>query len=226
MLSHKINKKIYLYMELEVVYYEVNLDDKVTGLKRTSLVDDPAIGVLFDKFEDVVVDKFEVTDEDKRIVSGPVMIPQLKMLRKYSGTNKYYYAIFTEEAILNTVKKASKEKKFNEVNLQHLQTEEAMVTCAFMIESYILSDEVRPEKYKDLPNGTWIASFWIEDVNYWNNIIKSDEFRGFSVEIAVEQVPEADMKFSDDIKELVREITFSSLNDDIKERLIWSLLYK
>lgn len=216
-------------MELDIVYYRVNLDDDGTGLRRTSIVDDPAIGENYELFNKVAVDKFEITSEDKRIITGPVMIPELKMLRKYSNTNKYYYCVFTAEAILNTVKKASKEQKLNEVNLQHLQTEDAIVTCAYMIESIILSDENKPEKYKDLPNGTWIASFWIEDEQYWNDVIKSSDFKGFSVEVAVEMIPEDKMNFSSEdfeseLYDKIKAITFSDLSDEMKESIIKSML--
>lgn len=208
-------------MELETIYYEVSLENDGTGLKRTSIVDDPAIGVNFDLFDKIVEDKFEITSEDKRIITGPVMIPELKMLRKYTNTNKYYYCVFTEQAILNTIKKASKEQTFNNVNLQHLQTDDAKVTCAFMIESYILSDTFKPEKYKDLPNGTWIASFWIEDENYWNDVIKSENFKGFSVEIAVEMIKESDMLFTKTAEfDIIKAITFSDMSDEMKEELI------
>ena len=48
--------------------------------------------------------------------------------------------------------------------------------------------------YGDLPDGTWIASFWVEDETYFNEVIMSGEFKGFSVEINVSMQTEEEIK--------------------------------
>lgn len=178
--------------ELETIYYRVSLDNDGTGLIRTSIVANPAIEEEFELFDKQIIEKFEIT-EDERIITGPIMIPDRKMIRKFQTKDAYYNCVFTKEDILNTVKKASKEGKFNELNLSHSQLSVDMVKNVYLVESIILNDRNKIEKYSHLPNGTWIASFWVEDINYWNNVIKSSDFTGFSVEISVSMEAETDI---------------------------------
>lgn len=180
-------------MELETIHFVINIDDLETGLQRTSLVVKPAIGETFELFDDVSTELFEANQEE-RIITGPVMIPDKKILRKYKDNSGYYHCVFSKESILNTVKKASKYNKFNELNLKHSKNPEDQVNGVYLIESMILNDRNKSELFKDLPDGTWIASFWVEDEDYWNEVIKGEKFTGFSVEVNVERKTEEAIK--------------------------------
>jgi len=207
-------------MNIPVIYYNVNLDDDITGLKRVSSVYDPAIDIEFDLFNELKDDMFKV-EQDKRIVKGPAMIPNKKMLRK-TRDGKYYYAVFTEEAIENTVKKASKNGVLNEMNLEHIQDEGGKIKSAVMIESYFIAEKDATE---EIPKGSWITSYWIENEKEWE-IIKDGGYKGFSVEITAELIPEEEMKFSKDnsLEDMVFNILNSNLDEDNKELIIKRLI--
>lgn len=195
--------------ELETIYYRIPLDDDGTGLLRTSFVDEPAIEYDFQLFKNVQITHIFSTNDDERIITGPVMIPDKKILRKFSDGSGYYNCVFTKEDILNTVKKASKQEKFNQFNLQHSQLPEDKVTGVYLIESIILNERTKSELFTDLPDGTWIASLWVEDKDYWNDVIKSGEFKGFSVEIRVNMETEEEIKA--DMKKHIETILNSKL---------------
>lgn len=214
-------------MELNTIYYDVTLEDDGTGLRRTSIVSAPAIEMDFKLFHNVKQTKttklFSKSDE-KRYITGPIMIPNKPMLRAFSDGSGYYNCVFTEESILNTVKKASKFGKFNELNLRHSQLQKDMVHNVYLIESLILGENTSSniEEYKDLPNGTWIGTFWVEDENYWNDVIKSDEFNGFSVEIAVNTTEEdfLKQKMKKHTEKIISDVNMSKENKlDILSRL-------
>jgi len=217
--------------DLENIYYRVSLEDDGTGLIRTSLVNEPAIEEDFQLFDKVKIEKiitkdikFEIFEgkEDERIITGPVMIPDKKILRKFSDGSGYYNCIFTKEDILNTVKKASKQNKFNQFNLNHSQLPEDMVSGVYLVESIILNERTRSEIYGDLPDGTWIASLWVEDKEYWDTVIKSGDFKGFSVEIKVSMETEEEIK--EDMRKTIEKIINSNLTRVVKKEKIEKIL--
>ena len=219
--------------KLEVIHYWVSLEDDGSGYIRNSAVDDPAIGetyelfnkqdIKIEKFEEVYTQQFEVVDEDRRIAKGPVMVPDLLMLRKKSdGT--FYYGVFSKEAIFNTVVKAGRNNLLNEFNLQHVQTEDAFikVTC---IESIILESD-KPKKYEKLPDGTWILSFYVESQEDWDRL-KNGNFTGFSVEVAIQMIPDSEWieDYDEEVFEAIEMILNSKhIDDDLKIHFIKQLL--
>lgn len=203
---------------MDIVYYNVNLDDDETGLIINTLVDEPASGYSFELFSNIQEFKLE---EEKRYVTGPSMVPELYMLRKYKDTGVYYYGVFSKEAIENTVKKASKENVFNKLKLTHSKDGKNIISSAYLIESLILTDDNKSEKFKNLPNGTWLTTYWIEDKDYWNNVIKpgveSGSFTGFSPEIGLELVKSEDSDIQ--LFNKIKTILDSDKSDDYKEQL-------
>ena len=59
---------------MDLPFIEFKLTDEVEGLQAIALVDRPAIGLNYQAF---APHKFEVINEDKRIVMGAAMIPDL-----------------------------------------------------------------------------------------------------------------------------------------------------
>ena len=51
-----------------------------------------------------------------------------------------------------------------------------------------LYSRVKSEVYPDLPNGSWVASFHVQDEDYWNDVILSDSFTGVSLEGSFDMV--------------------------------------
>lgn len=190
--------------DLETIYYRVLLDDDYTGLVRTSFVTEPAIENDFELFSTTQIEESFKLNEEERIIYGPVMIPDKKILRKFSDGSGYYNCVFSKEDIENTIKKASKLGRLNQFNLQHSQLPEDMVEGVYMVESIVLSDRTKSERFNHLPNGTWIVGLWVESEDYWNNVIKSGDFKGFSVEIRVAMETEEFIK--QHMKEQVQEI--------------------
>lgn len=210
--------------ELDTVYYRVPLYDDYTGLVRTSLVTQPAIENDFELFNkvDVKEEHFELNEEE-RIIYGPVMIPDKKIIRKFSDGSGYYNCVFSKEDIENTVKKASKLGRFNQFNLQHSQLPEDMVEGVYLIESIILSDRTKSERFKNLPDGSWIIGLWVESEDYWNNVIKSGDFKGFSVEIRVSMEAEDFIK-QDMLNRIEQTLYDEKLNNEQKKKLIEKII--
>ena len=91
-----------------------------------------------------------------------------------------YYVVFTSEVIEKMMIKYSKMNLNNSVDLQH---NGKTVDGVIMFESYIYNKErnIAPVEFGDIPDGSWIASFKVENEELWNEIKSGNELNGFSL---------------------------------------------
>jgi len=118
-------------------------------------------------------------DEDKRIVTGPLMIPNKMILRRDSEGNPYYI-FFTKATIRKMMEKFLKLNKHNNTDVQH---DNNVTTSNTLLESWISEDKMYDKAYKlgfGLPMGTWYVSYKINDDSTWEKV-KSGELKGFSL---------------------------------------------
>jgi hypothetical protein len=119
--------------------------------------------------------------EDRRIVTGPAMIPDIEIPRKAEDGSKYY-VYFTEDTIRQIAEKFMRQMKLNQTNIEH-DTEDVREKN-YVYESWIIEN---PEMDKskamgfELPKGTWMISMRVMDDTSWN-LIKQGKIKGFSVE--------------------------------------------
>ena len=160
-------------MDLPIIKLTIDDSDE-TRVEKVSFVDDPAIERQWMAFKKAPY-KF-IGDEEKRIVSGPLMISGLPIYR--ADSNGEYYVQFDADTIQKIVLKFFKEQRMNAVNLMHDQD----VDGVFMFESFIIDERKRtPEGFDDMPNGSWFGSFKVDNDEVWAKV-KDGTFRGFSVE--------------------------------------------
>lgn len=129
---------------------------------------------------------FQTTDEEKRIVTGPAMIPNLKIFRKDKKGNPYY-VYFTEETIKMIAEKYMKNKYIDNNDKNH---DGKAVEDVYVIESWIkedMEDKSNKYGYEDLPVGTWFVSMKIKNDEVWK-MVKEGKLRGFSVSGYFEEI--------------------------------------
>jgi hypothetical protein len=56
-----------------------------------------------------------------------------------------------------------------------------LVDGVYMVESFIVGDRAKSELYPNIPKGSWMATFYIKDKEYYNKLV-SENFNGFSLE--------------------------------------------
>lgn len=186
---------------MQIPVYKLVVNEDELGLEAVALVDDPAIQVQWHAFGNTKSLKFQQVG-DRQIVTGPLMIPDLPILRRDEQRGEHY-VLFDKETIEQAAHKYFKSGLHNSVNIMH--NAEQVVDGAVMIESFFV-DKSRgidtPKGYDELPDGTWFGSYKINDKNIWDNFIKTGEFKGFSVEGIFKY---SDAKMSDDY--LIETIT-------------------
>ena len=182
-----INKYTIQYKQYKrgVAEYELYIDDFVDGLVGVSLVDDPAIEMNFIMFsknkEPKVETKFSISNNEKQIISGPALIPEQRIYRYNEETGEEFFVYFTAETIEKSLTKFMQSGFFNNVNLQH----QVEIDGVHLFESWLVSN---PENDKavemgyDVPKGTWMISFKIENPILWKEFKENNTINGFSIE--------------------------------------------
>lgn len=169
-----------MQMEDMTKVYKINIDlfDDITGLDAISLVESPAVKKDFLVFSEDK--KLVFNDEEKRIITGVAILADTPIYRRDNSGNEYY-VIFDKETIQKLVEKYSKNNLINSVNIEHNDND--FVDGVTMIESYIVdkSRGICPKEFEDIPDGSWIVSYKVENDEVWNKI-KSEELFGFSVQ--------------------------------------------
>ena len=189
-------------------YFYINIDENEEfGLQAVSLVDRPAIETDFLKFKDQKITFSK--DESKHILSGPALIADMPIYRRNPITGEEYYVVFTKETIAKLVERYSKNNMLNSVNLQH--NSDSFITSAILVESYFVDKTrgIAPKEF-EIADGSWMCSFKITDDALWEQIMTTNEFNGFSVEIVAsleeklgsEKEPEE----KDELTKLIEEI--------------------
>lgn len=175
---------------LPLYYMDINGAD--TGVQVMSLVESPAVESMFLKFAD---DKKPIrlsADDDKRIVSGVAMIPELPIYRR-DDDGKEYYITFTAPAIERIVEKFFADGNATSINLNHAEPN----TECVIFESYLLNHKrgIVPVEFAEYPNGTWIISAKVNDEALWADI-KAGKYNGFSIEGILDAQRTAIQQFS------------------------------
>jgi hypothetical protein len=152
-------------------------------LIANSYVERPAIkdDFVIQFSEEVEVELEFSFDEEKRIVTGPLMIPDMKIFRKATKTRPNRYVYYTAETIKETALDFHRNGRTNNTTVNHT----ALVDGSVMVESWFVEDPKNDKlfalKGKEYPKGTWAVSEYISDDKTWEDV-KSGKLKGFSIE--------------------------------------------
>lgn len=180
--------------------FDLSIADDINGVDIISLVDMPAIQRDFIKFsKDIEVD-FSV-NEEKHVISGPALIPDLKIFRR-NDKGEEFYVQFSKDAIEQIVQKFYADHNSTNVNLMH----EYDVDGVVYFESYLIDHKrgLCPVEFNDLPDGTWIVSAKVYNEGVWK-LVKDGVLRGFSIEGNL-HITEAGEKEIDTIEDLIEAL--------------------
>jgi hypothetical protein len=90
-----------------------------------------------------------------------------------------------------------------------------------MMESYIVGDRNQSKLFPDLPEGSWVTTFYVDNPDVWEKV-KDGEYNGFSLEGYFIEKYEDEM--IERINQQLESIINSNENDTIKEQKIKNLL--
>lgn len=167
-------------MDLPIYLLDINEDEQAqTEVNFIALVDRPAIQLNWQSFKEATA-KFAV-DQEKQIISGPLMVADMPIYRKDEEFGEYY-AVFNAPTIEKIAIKYYQKGFQSNVNLMH--DGDMIVEGATMFESWIVNRELgkMPMKgYEDVSDGSWFGSFKVTNDKVWG-MVKDGLIKGFSVE--------------------------------------------
>ena len=123
------------------------------------------------------------TDEEKRTIVGPAMVPDMNILRKDIFGNTYY-VFFSKDTISQIAEKYMRNKYLDNNDLMH---DGKAVNDVYVIESWIIEDSETDKSKKygfSLPVGTWMIAMKCAKTPQGDEVweqIKSKKLQGFSV---------------------------------------------
>ena len=146
------------------------------------------------------------TDDEKRIVIGPAMVPNLNIFRRDKEGNPYYVT-FTSDTIKMIMEKYMRNKYIDNNDTEH---NGKVAQDVYVIESWIKEDEEdKSNKYgfQDLPIGTWFVSMKVKNDEIWD-MVKKKELNGFSVSGFFEEVEQfyKEQEFLKQLSEILKKI--------------------
>jgi len=146
------------------------------------------------------------TDEEKRIVIGPAMVPDLKIFRKDKNGDPYY-VVFKKDTIKMIMEKYMRNKYIDNNDTEH---NGKVAEDVYVIESWIKEDnEDKSNKYgfENLPIGTWFVSMKVRNEEVWK-MVKEKKLNGFSVSGFFEEVEQfyKEQEFLKEVSKILKDL--------------------
>jgi hypothetical protein len=162
-----------------MIYELVIEDENIDEVFAISLVEEPAIESNFVFFDKEKV-QFAAISDDKRLVMGPILIPDKKILR-IDGEGKPYHVFFKPETIKKLSEMYLKKKYTDSSTLEH----DKKIKGVTLVESWIKESDTQDKSalYNlNVPIGSWLGTFKVDNDEIWNDYVKTGEVKGFSIE--------------------------------------------
>ena len=163
---------------MKIVELVIDETDEFNGIEAISVVENPAIEEDFIALKDQQV-KLAELDKEKRILLGPVLIPNKPIYRR--NEQEEYYIYFSR----NTVRKASENFLLKGNQSKSTLEHQFSLKGLTLVESWIVEDEVHDKSRKygmEVPLGTWMGAVKVNNDEVWNEYVKTGRVKGFSVE--------------------------------------------
>ena len=158
---------------------ELILDEEQDNfVEAISVVENPAIEEDFVALKTHEI-KFEKADEDKKILIGPVLIPNKPIFRK-SGADEYYI-YFSRQTVQRASQLYLKQGNQSAATLEHADKIKGLT----LVESWIVEDKKNDKSNAygmDVPLGTWMGAIKVDNDEVWNDYVKTGKVKGFSIE--------------------------------------------
>ena len=148
------------------------------GIEAISIVESPAIESDFVALNNQEIKLAEI-DKEKRILLGALLIPNKPIYRK--GDEGEYYIFFSKDTIVKASQMYLKNGYQNSTTLEHDQALKGLT----LVESWIVESETQDKSRKyglDVPVGTWMGAVKVNNDEIWNEYVKTDKVKGFSIE--------------------------------------------
>lgn len=196
---------------------ELVLDEEQENfVEAISVVEFPAIEEDFVALKSQEF-KFAEQDTDKKILIGPILIPNKPIYRK--NGEEEYYIYFNRETVRRASHLYLKQGNQSNSTLEHAEK----INGLTLVESWIVEDKENDKSNAygmDLPLGSWVGSVKVDNDEIWNDYVKTGRVKGFSIEgyfADKADLRDAEEDFAkqvlDELKEALAGVELETYND-------------
>ena len=193
--------------------YEALISSEDDGIITISLVDEPAVESDFVCFaKDAGKQLFALKDSAERLITGCLMKAETPIYRNDNGYE--YYIVFSRETIQTMARKMLSDGSFKNIDTQH-NGELLPQGALTLMELYVKdSNKGIDPNFVDVPDGSLMVTFKVNDESIWQECANGDFLNGFSLEgfFETKQVdfsknkPNKTKSFKMRIKEMLRRM--------------------
>ena len=165
---------------MKIIELILDEDQEEAGIDAISIVENPAIEEDFIALKNDQLKLAEVSKE-KKLLMGPLLIPNKPIYRKNEDDSEEYYIYFSKDTIQKASQLYLKNGKQNNSTLEHQHSLSGLT----LVESWIVEDEVNDKSRKynmNVPVGTWMGTVKVNNDEVWNDYVKTNKVKGFSIE--------------------------------------------
>jgi len=163
---------------MKIVELILDEDQEESGIEAISIVESPAIESDFVALKNEEVKLAEISKE-KRILLGALLIPNKPIYR--NGSEGDYYIFFSKDTISKASQMYLRNGYQNNSTLEHSKDLKGLT----LVESWIVEDEVQDKSRKyglNVPVGTWMGAVKVNNEEVWNEYVRTNKVKGFSIE--------------------------------------------
>jgi hypothetical protein len=164
---------------MNIIELIIDENDEMSGIDAISIVESPAIEENFVALNTQKEYKFAEVDKEKRILMGPILIPNKPIYRK-DGDNEYYI-YFTKDTVRRASELFVMRGNQNNSTYEHFEK----INGLSLVETWIVEDSKVDKSAlygMDLAEGTWAGALKVNNDDVWNDYVKTGRVKGFSIE--------------------------------------------
>lgn len=154
--------------------------EEFSGIEAISVVSAPAIEEDFIALKNEDKIRLAEVSKEKRLLMGAALIPDKPIYRK-SGDHEFYI-YFSKDTVAKASQMFLKSGNQGQATMEHASEKLDGMT---VVESWIVESDLydKSKKYGlDMPIGTWMVSMKVDNDEIWNNYVKKNKIKGFSIE--------------------------------------------
>ena len=163
---------------MNIIELILDEDQDDIGVEAISIVESPAIESDFVALKNQGLQLAEVNKE-KKILMGALLIPNKPIYRNNSEGE--YYIYFSKETIVKASQMFLQKGNQSNSTLEHAEVLNGLT----LVESWIVENKEKDKSAVyglDVPVGTWMGSVKVNNDEVWNEYVKSNKVKGFSIE--------------------------------------------
>ena len=163
---------------MKIIELVLDEEQEGSGVEAISIVESPAIEEDFVALKKEEIKLAEVS-KDKKLLMGALLVPNKPIFRK--SEKEEYYIYFSKDTILKASQLYLKNGNQNNSTLEHQHSLNGLT----LVESWIVESETQDKSRlynMNVPVGTWMGTVKVNNDDVWNEYVKTNKVKGFSIE--------------------------------------------